>query len=49
VLRGRAFPREPCERAGNFKSQAEGKTPEDIINDLINAVPEPTIEKYEKR
>jgi MoxR-like ATPase len=33
----------------NFQSQAEGMTPEDIINRLIKEVPEPTIDKYEKR
>ena len=33
----------------NFQAQAEGMTPEDIINRLIKEVPEPTIDKYEKR
>jgi MoxR-like ATPase len=33
----------------NFQSQAEGMTPEDIINRLVKEVPEPTIDKYEKR
>ena len=31
----------------NFQSQAEGLTPEDIINRLIKEVPPPTIPKYE--
>ena len=33
----------------NFQSQAEGMTPEDIINRLIKEVPPPTIPKYDSK
>jgi MoxR-like ATPase len=33
----------------NFQAQAEGKTSEDIIEQLLTAVGEPEVAKYEKR
>jgi MoxR-like ATPase len=33
----------------NFQAQAEGKTSEDIIHQLLNVVGEPEVAKYEKR
>ncbi len=32
----------------NFQAQAEGLTTEDIINRLVQEVPEPNIPKYQK-
>jgi MoxR-like ATPase len=33
----------------NFQAQAEGKTSEDVINELVRVVGEPEVGKYEKR
>jgi MoxR-like ATPase len=33
----------------NFQAQAEGKTSEDVINQLLAAVGEPDVGKYEKK
>ena len=33
----------------NFQAQAEGKTPEDLVQQLLAAVGEPDVAKYEKR
>jgi MoxR-like ATPase len=33
----------------NFQAQAEGKTSEDVIEQLLQVVAEPEVAKYEKR
>ena len=33
----------------NFQAQAEGKTSEDVIQELLRTLPEPDVGKYEKR
>jgi MoxR-like ATPase len=33
----------------NFQAQAEGKTSEDVIEQLVQAIQEPEVAKYEKR
>jgi MoxR-like ATPase len=33
----------------NFQAQAEGKTPEDIIQHLLAVIGEPEVAKYDKR
>jgi MoxR-like ATPase len=33
----------------NFQAQAEGRTSEDIIQQLLNVIGEPEVAKYEKR
>jgi MoxR-like ATPase len=35
--------------ATNFQAQAEGKTSEDVIQELLRTIPEPDVAKYEKR
>ncbi|MCS7045297.1 MAG: MoxR family ATPase, partial [Gemmataceae bacterium] len=33
----------------NFQAQAEGKTSEDVIEQLLQVIPEPAVEKYERK
>ncbi len=33
----------------NFQAQAEGNTPEDIIQQLVQTIAEPEVSKYERR
>ena len=33
----------------NFQAQAEGMTTEDVIQRLLNDIPEPAVEKFERK